>query len=104
MLARTRFSSHKHKSQTSSLMATLVLLLPNLKTPLTIQIAHMQPGKSNSMPNGKEHVNWDCWATAKVFLFFSSKISYYIVTLQYMAILFDLINFPSNFMQEVHHN
>ena len=69
MLARTRFSSHKHKSQTSSLMATLVLLLPNLKTPLTIQISHMQPRKSNSMPNGKEHINWNCWATAKFFFF-----------------------------------
>lgn len=41
--ARTHFSSHKHKSQTSSLIATLVLLLHSLETTLTIQISHMQP-------------------------------------------------------------
>lgn len=46
MLARTHFSSHKHKSQTPSLMGTLVPLLPNLKTPLTIQISHMQPRRA----------------------------------------------------------
>ena len=41
--ARTHFSSHKYKSQTSSLIATLVLLLHSPETTLTIQISHRQP-------------------------------------------------------------